>query len=47
MSLSQPRHHPTTASPGAAKSNNATSALLKSDGADRISSQADGKLREE
>lgn len=47
MSLSQPRHHQTTASPGAAPSNNGTSALLKGDGADRISSQANGKLREE
>ena len=47
MSLSQPRHHLTTASPGAAPSNNGTSALLKSDGANRISSQANGKLREE
>ena len=47
MSLFQPRHHPTTVSPGAAPSNNGTSALLKSDGANRISSQANGKLREE
>ncbi len=43
MSLVQPRHHPTTASPGAASSNNGTSALLKSDGANRISPHADGK----
>jgi hypothetical protein len=43
MSLSQPRHHPTTVSPGAAPSNNGTSALLKSDGANRISSHTDGK----
>ena len=47
MSLSQPRHHPTTASPGAAPSNNGTNTLLKSDGANRLSSQEKGKLREE
>ena len=47
MSLSQPRHHLTTASPGAAPPNNGISVLLKSDGANRISSQANGKLREE
>lgn len=33
ISLSQPRHHLTTGSPGAAPSDNGTSALLKSDGA--------------
>lgn len=33
ISLSQPRHHLTTTSPGAAPSNNGTSALLKTDGA--------------
>lgn len=47
MSFSPPRHHATTAIPSAAKSNNATSALLKSDGADQNSSQANGKFREE
>lgn len=47
MSLAQPRHHPTTAGPSAAKFNNSTSALLKSDGTNRIPSQVNGKLREE
>ena len=46
MSLSQPRHHPTTANPGATISNNGTSVLLKSDGVNRISSQENEKLRE-
>jgi hypothetical protein len=44
MSLSQPRHHPTTANPGATISNNGTSILLKSDGADRLSSHVNGKF---
>ena len=40
MSLSQPRHHLTTTSPGAASSNDGTSAL---DGVNRFSPHADGK----
>ena len=47
MSLYQPRHHPTTASPSATKFDNSTSALLKSDGANRSSPQANERLREE
>ena len=47
MLIVQPRHQLTTTSRGAAPSNNDTSALLKSDGANQISSQVNGKLREE
>jgi hypothetical protein len=47
ISLFQPRHHLTTASSGAAPSNNGTSALLKSDGVIKIPPLMNDRLREE